>query len=131
MVRLKASVSLKLEGIPIPQSSGWKFFCCDGDCGLWILGGRARHHREQEQNGEAKPLIHKLPSYWRMTHRRASIQLQPTQIFAKGPAQIFPLERKLDCGFQKAELIAGIMAAAFIDVGVHLFLLEQTAQSVR
>ena len=51
------------------------------------------------------------------------IQLKSPQILLQRTAQIIPLECKLHRRLQKAQLVPSIVALAFINVGVHLFLL--------
>src|SRR5208282_21680 len=50
-------------------------------------------------------------------------QLQSFQIFPELSAQIFAFQRKLHCGFEEAEFVASIVAAAFVDVGIQLLAL--------
>ena len=60
----------------------------------------------------------------------SNLQLQPLQILAERPAQIVPLQRELHRGLQEAKFVAGVMAAAFVNIRVHLLALQQRAQAI-
>ena len=57
-------------------------------------------------------------------------RVQPFQIFAEWTAQIAALQREFYRGFQESQLVAGVVAFAFVDVGVHFFLLQQHSHAV-
>src|SRR5437868_9435236 len=59
-----------------------------------------------------------------------SLELQFLQIAAELFAQVRALERKLYCGFEESELVAGVVALAFVYVRVDFFFLQQKAHSV-
>ena len=52
------------------------------------------------------------------------LQVQSLQIFAEGAAKIITLQGEFYRGFQESQLVAGVVAAAFVDVGVHFLLLQ-------
>src|SRR5205814_8857134 len=58
------------------------------------------------------------------------LDIQFFQIFAEGPAEIRALEGKFYRGFQKPKLVARVVALAFINIRIHLFLLQQHAHTV-
>src|ERR1700721_421229 len=58
------------------------------------------------------------------------LQLQSLQVRPKFFAQALALEGELDCGFQEAEFVTGVVAAALVDTRVHFFLLQKPAQTV-
>src|SRR5581483_5186947 len=58
------------------------------------------------------------------------LELETLQVFAEGAAQVLALQGEFHRSFQKTQLIASIVTLAFVDVGVHLFLLQQNAHAV-
>src|SRR5579864_52095 len=77
--------------------------------------------RFQRSSGAAETL--------RYFNRR--IDLQRAQVLGEVRSQVRALQRKLYSGFQKAQLVSGIMALAFKGISVNLFArAEQPAQSV-
>ena len=66
-----------------------------------------------------------MTSTWRSTY-----SFNPFKILAERAAQVVALEGEFHRGFQESEFVAGVVAAAFVDVGVHFFLLQQHAHAV-
>jgi hypothetical protein len=58
------------------------------------------------------------------------LKLQAFQVFAEGDAEVVALQGELDGGFQETQFVSGIVAAAFVDVGVHFFFLQEVAHAV-
>jgi len=59
------------------------------------------------------------------SHGLSSLQLQRLQVVAECLTQFFPLQRHLNGSFQESELVAGIVAAPFVDIGINALLFEQ------
>ncbi len=59
-----------------------------------------------------------------------TLQVQAFQILAQRSAQVWALEGKFYRGFQKSQLVAGIVSFAVEYVAVDFFFLQQLLQSV-
>jgi hypothetical protein len=59
----------------------------------------------------------------RLSRVRSGLEVETSQIFAEGTAQVAALQGEFYGGFQESQLVAGVVAFAFVDVSVHFFLL--------
>ncbi len=66
----------------------------------------------------------------RVGHPPKTLQFQSFQIFAEGVAEVFTFQGEFHGGFQEAEFVAGIVATAFVDIGIHFFFLQKKAHAV-
>lgn len=53
------------------------------------------------------------------------LELQSPQILPKRPAQVAALQSEFDGGLEEAKFVAGVVATALVDVGIHFFVLQE------
>src|SRR5579862_9900443 len=57
-------------------------------------------------------------------------ELQRLQVVTKFAAQVLALEGEFYRGLQESQLVAGVVALAFVDVRIHFLFFEQDAHAV-